>query len=217
MFMVFDIHRRLTNKHGEIDEAVAGEFEAELMERFAESPEASPIVERTGAVGWAGSVLEYGRIYEGVTVTTMGKWELSSVLLDVFPRKVSCEPSSAPGIVEELRAFWSFVRREFGLPNADECLAILDEEISRTMERELADPRNFGMAKSFVMGGMAAGFDMTTEEGIGAFMCTYNASQPAAARGPASAPGRLHPPTQAEKNKKKAQRKSQRQSRRKGR
>lgn len=215
--MTFDIHRPLTNQHGEIDEAIAGEFEAELMERFAESPEASPIIERTGEVGGAGSMLEYGRIYEGVTVTTMGKRELSRVLLDVFPRKVSCEPSSAPEIVEELRAFWSFVRREFGLPNADECLTILDDEMRRTMERELANPRNFGMAKSLVMGGMAAGFDMTTEEGMGAFMRAYNAKLPAAALGPAPAPHRPRPPTHAEKNKKKAQRKAQRASRRKGR
>jgi hypothetical protein len=215
--MTFDIHRPLTNKHGELDEDVAGEFEAELLQRFADSPEAKPILERTGDLGWAGSVLEYGRIYEGVTVTTMGKRELSRVLLDVFPRKVSCEPSSAPEIVEELRSFWSFVRREFGLENADECLATLDDEMGRTMEREFANPRNFGMAKSFVMGGLTAGFDMTTEEGMGAFMRAYNASLPAAALGPASAPGRLRPPTQAEKNKKKVQRKAQRASRRKSR
>ncbi len=145
----------------------------------------------------------------------MGKRDLSCVLLEVFPRKVSCEPSSAPEIVEELRAFWSFVRREFGLPNADECLAILDEEMSRILERELANPRNFGMAKSFVMSGMAAGFDMTTEEGMGAFTRVYNAILPAAALGWAPAAGRLRPLTQAEKNRKKAQRKAQRASRRK--
>jgi hypothetical protein len=211
--MTFDIHRSLTNQHGEIDEHVAGEFEAELMKRFAESPEA----ERMDEVGWAGSVLEYGRLYEGVTVTTMGKRELSRVLLDVFPRKVSCEPSSAREIVEELRAFWSFVRRESGLPNADACLAVLDDEMARTMERELANPRNFGMAKSFVMGGMAAGFDMTTEEGTGAFVRAYNASLPAATLGPAPTPHQPHPLTQAEKNKKKAQRRAQRASRQKGR
>lgn len=216
--MTFNIHRPLTNKHGELDDDVAAEFEAELVQRFAESPEAEPILERTGDLGWAGAVLEYGRIYEGITVTTMGRRELACVLLDVFPRKVSCEPLSAPEIVEELRAFWSFVRREFGLPNADECLAVLDDKMARTMERELADPRNFGMAKSFVMRGMAAGFDMATQEGMDAFMRAYNASLTAAAPGHFSAPGRLRrPPTQAEKNKKKAQRKAQRISRRKGR
>jgi hypothetical protein len=211
--VTFDIHRRLTNEHGEIDEVAAEEFEAQLMERFAESPEAKPILERTGAVGWAGSVLEHGRRYEGVTLTTMGKRDLLSILLDVFPRKVSCEPSAAPEIVEEMRAFWLFLHREFGLPNAAECLAVLDDKMARTMERELADPRNFGMAKSLVMRGMAAGFDMTTEEGMGAFMLAYNASLPAAALGPAPSPVQLRLSTQAERNKKKAQRASRRKSR----
>lgn len=215
--MTFNIHRPLTDHHGELDEHVAEEFEADLMQRFADSPEATPILEPTGDLGWGGLVLEYGRIYEGVTVTTMDKRDLSRVLLDVFPRKVSCKPSLAPEIVEELRAFWSFVRRELGLPNADECLAILDEEMSRTMERELANPRNFGMAKSFVMGGMAAGFDMTTGEGMGAFTRLHNASLSAAALGWAPAPGGLRSPMQAEKNRKKAQRKAQRASRRKNR
>ena len=215
--MTFDIHRSLTDEHGEIDEDVAEELEAELMERFAESPEASPIIERTGDVGWAGTVLMYGRTYEGATVTTMGKRELARVLLDVFPRKVSCEPSAAPEIVEELRAFWSFVRRSFGLSNADECLMILDAQMVQTMKRELADPRNFGMAKSLMMGGTAAGFDMTTEEGTGAFMRAHNAGLPGAALGPSHDIGRMRPMTQAEKNKRKAQRKAQRASRRKSR
>jgi hypothetical protein len=64
---------------------------------------------------------------------------------------------------------------------------------------------------------MAAGFDMTTEEGMGAFMRAYNANLPAAPLGPAPVPHRPRPPTQAEKNKKKAQRKAQRASRRKSR
>ena len=215
--MELDIHRSLTNKHGEIDEAAAEELEDELMERFADSPEAKPIIERTGDVGWAGHVLQYGRSYEGVTVTTMGQRELSRVLLDVFPRKVACEPSSASEIVEELRAFWSFLRREFGLRNADECLAVLDEKMASTLERELANPRNFGMAKSLVMGGMAVGFDMTKEEGIGAFMNAYNANLQTIRVGPAPAPRPLRPLTQSEKNKKKAQRRAQRESRRKSR
>lgn len=215
--MVFDIHRTLTNTYGEIDEAAAEEFEAELMERFADSPEAKPIIERTGDVGWLDLVLQFGRSYEGVTITTMGKTDLSHILLGVFPRKVSCEPSSAPEIVEELRAFWSFVRREFGLRNADECLAMLDDEMARVMERKLADPSNFGMAKSVVMGGMAAGFDMTSHEGMDAFMRVYNANLLTTGVRPALAPRPPRPPAQAEKNKKKAQRKAQRASRRKSR
>ncbi|WP_437991254.1 hypothetical protein [Sorangium sp. So ce145] len=40
--MTFDIHRPLTNKQGELDEDVAGEFEALLMQRLADSPEKGP-------------------------------------------------------------------------------------------------------------------------------------------------------------------------------
>jgi hypothetical protein len=215
--MTLDIHRTLTDEHGEIDDEAAGELEDELMERFAASPEAQPIIERTGDVGWAGFVLTYGRDYEAVTVTTMRKGHLSRVLLDVFPRKVSCKPSAAPKIVEELRAFWLFLRREFSLANADECLAVLDDAMVRAMERQLANPRNFGMAKSFVMSGTAAGFDMRSAEGIAAFMHAHNASLPRASAGPALSPPRPRQLTQAEKNRKKAARKAERAGRRKGR
>ncbi len=37
------------------------------------------------------------------------------------------------------------------------------------------DPSNFGMAKSFFTMGRAAGYDMTTQEGMNAFMLAYNA------------------------------------------
>jgi hypothetical protein len=215
--MTFDIQRSLTNKHGEIDEEAVMKFEAEIMERFAASPEAGPIIERAGSVGWASSVMEYGRSYEGVTVTTMTRRTLKIVLLDVFPRKVSCEPSAALEIVEELRAFFSFVRRAFGLTNADECLALLDGDMVKTMRRELANPENFGMAKSFVMAGMKAGFDMTRQEDMDAFMLAYNARLLAVGAGPALPPLRPRPPAQAAKNKKKVQRRAQRASRRKSR
>lgn len=42
--MNLDLHRNLTDEHGEIDEEAAAELEAELMERFAQSPEARPLV-----------------------------------------------------------------------------------------------------------------------------------------------------------------------------
>ena len=36
------------------------------------------------------------------------------------------------------------------------------------------DPSNFGMAKSFFAMGQAAGYDMTTQAGMNAFMLAYN-------------------------------------------
>ena len=37
------------------------------------------------------------------------------------------------------------------------------------------DPARGGLAKSFLMGGMAAGFDMTSQEGMNQFKDFYNA------------------------------------------
>lgn len=39
----------------------------------------------------------------------------------------------------------------------------------------MQNPANFGLAKAFLAQGLAHGFDMTTPEGIQAWMETYNA------------------------------------------
>src|SRR5256885_8402615 len=39
-------------------------------------------------------------------------------VFELFPRKVSTGPESADHIIAELRAFWEFVRREYGLQSA---------------------------------------------------------------------------------------------------
>ena len=52
---------------------------------------------------------------------------------------------------------------------------MLDDKAERKLQKELADPANYGMAKSLVMMGKERGFDMTTEEGLNEWMLTYNA------------------------------------------
>jgi hypothetical protein len=49
-------------------------------------------------------------------------------------------------------------------------------EIEPDFKEIMNDPARFGMAKSFFMMGQAAGFDMTKEEEMNAFMHLYNAS-----------------------------------------
>jgi hypothetical protein len=120
--------------------------------------------------------------------------DVRTVLFDLFPRKVSAEPGAAQEIVGELRAFWHFLDRAFALPNAAACARVLDGKAARTLEQEMANPANFGMAKALVMQGAARGFDMTTEEGLNAWMTTYNAevmAQREAGRAPPPLGGEL--------------------------
>ena len=66
------------------------------------------------------------------------------------------------------------MKREYGLRQADAILHLLDR-LAPDFSRQMNDPSNFGMAKSFFMMGQQAGFDMTSQEGLDAFMAEYNA------------------------------------------
>ena len=55
-------------------------------------------------------------------------------------------------------------------------LARLTPQAARRLERELQEPTNFGMAKSFVLMGQEAGFDMESPEGMRAWVEAYNAT-----------------------------------------
>jgi hypothetical protein len=61
------------------------------------------------------------------------------------------------------------------LPSANSILRFL-HEVEPDFKEIMNDPARFGMAKSFFTMGQAAGFDMTKEEEINAFMHLYNAS-----------------------------------------
>jgi hypothetical protein len=64
----------------------------------------------------------------------------------------------------------------YQLPQARQMLARLTPQAARRLERELQEPANFGMAKSFVLMGQEAGFDMESPEGMQAWVEAYNAT-----------------------------------------
>jgi hypothetical protein len=178
---MFDIHQPL-DEDGDYDEQAVEEYIEGLVEEFAASPEAKPVVEQYGNLGWAGSMMDYAIGHIGVTPPKMFGSDFEEVLFELIPRKVSTGPDSAAAIVAELRAFWTFLQRAYNLRNAASILKILKEGAVERLERELSNPANYGMAKSFFMKGQELGFDMTTQEGLDAFMLFYN-SQLAGARG----------------------------------
>jgi len=73
-----------------------------------------------------------------------------------------------------LIAFWQFLKREYGLANADDAIAYLQKLDPDHFIAEMNNPANFGMARSVLQGGLQSGFDMTTQEGLDAYMGHYN-------------------------------------------
>lgn len=173
--MAFNIHQKVFNRDGELQEKLAAQYRKDLFKLFIESPEGQALIDEGIEPGWADMMMDYGMNYLALTPPQMSPADLREVLFDLFPRKVSAEADEAPNVIRELQAFWTFLQREFQLENAAACLKILDDKAARRLREEMSDPANFGMAKSFVMMGKARGFDMTTEEGINEWMTTYNA------------------------------------------
>lgn len=172
---MFDIRQTICDEYGENDEELVAEYQDGLMQEFAASHESKAIIEKYGNVGWTNALMDYGIGHLGTSPADMTLRDFNEVVFDLIPRKVSVEPEVASQIIDELKAFWSFVQRQYQLPNAGKILESLDGGAAEKLRRKLANPENFGMAKSIVMQGMQAGFDMTTQEGNEAFMAAYNA------------------------------------------
>jgi hypothetical protein len=171
---MFDVHQSITDKYGEHDEDRIEGYIDGLLDEFAASPEGKQLLDAGEDVHDAGMMMEYGINYIGVTPTKMSLRDFNEVVFELIPKKVSTEPENGPRIITVLRAFWSFLKRQYALPNAMRILASLDDKAGQRLQETLANPANWGMAKSFVMQGMAADYDMTTQEGTDAFMLEYN-------------------------------------------
>ena len=174
--MSFHINEPVFDSQGSYLDEKAVRYEKALMEQFAASPEGQAIIGTGTELGWAGAMIHYAITYPGVTPPTMTPSDLEEVIFDLFPRKVLSERGDGAEIIQELRAFWRFLQRVYQLPQARQMLARLTPQAARRLERELQEPANFGMAKSFVLMGQEAGFDMESPEGMQAWVAAYNAT-----------------------------------------
>jgi len=172
----FDIHQRVVNEYGEVLEKAASKYQEQLLELFAESPEGQALLAEGVRPGhWTSIVIDFGLQYLELTPAQMSPADLRELLFEIIPTKLTTVPEAAPQIIHESQALWNFMQREFHLQQATACLKLLDDKAVHRLQKELSNPANFGMAKSFMMMGLEQGFDMTTEEGVNKWMETYNA------------------------------------------
>jgi hypothetical protein len=160
-----EIDDELLDDNGDLDDGRVNAYRKAILGRFAASPEARAEPQAR----WGELLVDYTASYFGKTVMSLSAPELRELVFEVIPYKVSIEPKAAPGIVAGLRAFLAFLEREYPGSRADRCSAALESNAAQRLARLLADPSNYSPAKAFVMGGRAAGFDMTTQAGCDAW------------------------------------------------
>jgi hypothetical protein len=156
----------LARQDDEVDPEAREPLEEELVRRFAASPEAKDLDE----IQACRFVMDFAADYFGATIATLGASELREIIFGIIPRKVSIDAAEARWIIEENAAFYRFLKREYGLKQADPCLRVLAGDAVKNLEAALSDSSHFGMAKSLFMAGREAGFDMESREGIEAWM-----------------------------------------------
>jgi hypothetical protein len=119
-------------------------------------------------------MLHYGYFNVGVTPPDMQLRDAREIMEDLLPRKVSLtEPKDANNAIPELRAFWQFLQRVYDLPRCPQILAYL-QELEPTYYDIMNDESRFGMAKSFVMAGLNAGYDMSNPAELRKFQEEWN-------------------------------------------
>lgn len=154
---------------GELDyEMFEAHFDA-LMSRFEAAPEASeeklPIAEM---------LVEHTAMAFGATIVGLSPPEVEQLLFAILPNQVAIDADAAPLIIETMRGLLTFAERELGSITAAAGQAVLGPDAVTRLARELADERNFGVAKSLLVQGAREGYDMTSEAGIAAFVAAMD-------------------------------------------
>lgn len=157
----FDFNEDLYDEEeGLIDGERAHEWAEALYEWFEESPEAEEFrkAHPNEYLGWPRSFFEYIHHYESMTIHEARAENVEYALMSHFPRKVLDPELNAEATIDEFRALFAFLGREYGLEHADEIGEYLETEgLAEEFEAAMNNSSAFGMAKSFFSGGGFSG------------------------------------------------------------
>ncbi len=131
--MPFDIHDRLVDHEGYVDEDAVERYQHELLRLFRASPEARALWQEGIRLEWAELMLEFALHDLGPTLPRMDDDDLLTILLAYFPGKTFMGVEDIGGVLVELRAFWEFVKRDYRLRNARACLRVLNRRTAQRM------------------------------------------------------------------------------------
>jgi hypothetical protein len=167
------------NDHGadseEEDYEAAHRRACELAAEFAKSPAVAdqPADAQDDYESVAIFLLQYAWDYAGAKPEDLDESALREVLLDVFPRKVSGSKQFFERTVPATQAFLDWLQAKGILGD----IAGLKQTIGTWHDEIVAkgnDPRNWGMAKRFVLSAQEHGVDLSDKEAMNRFIGEYN-------------------------------------------
>lgn len=172
--MAFDIRLLDTLSYDEA-EPLLGDYINGLLKQFVASEIGQAYVETHTEGGyWIGTFIEMSYLYGEMTLPKMTKAKVQEVMEYLLPRKLTLmDPSETNDAIPELVAFWTFLKQTYKLRSAGAIAKYLTS-IEDQFQGWMFDSSRGGLAKNFMMQGMQAGHDMTTQEGMAAFQAEFN-------------------------------------------
>ena len=172
--MTFPI-RQLDNLDYDEVEPLLEDYISGVIQSFVDSETGQEYIKTHPEGGsWIGTFIEMAYIYGGYTLSKMTKGNVQEVMEYILPRKLTLlNPSDTDDAIDELVAFWAYLHKVYKLRSANAIIKYL-HSIKDQFPQWMFDPQRGGMAKSFIMQGMEAGYDMTTQEDLQAFQAEYN-------------------------------------------
>jgi hypothetical protein len=154
----------------------------DLVEAFLESPEAAEATDSDELRSWVGTLIGLGVEYGFGSPATWNEQAIEEIVCELMPKKITLESANdARPAIPAFRLFFRWASQVAFLPHAAMIDAVLKES-EPDFPSMMMDQRRFGMAKSFMTEGTAAGFDMSTEEGLQAFQLYWNGQRALAPR-----------------------------------
>ncbi|ANV88961.1 hypothetical protein [Picosynechococcus sp. PCC 7117] len=166
---------QLDNLDYDAAESILEEYIIEAIQNFVNSETGQEYLDNHPIGGfWTGTFIEMAYIYGGYTLSKMTKGNAQEIMEYILPRKLTLfDPSDTDDAIDELIAFWTYLHKAYKLRSAKAIIKYL-HSIKDQFPRWMFDPERGGMAKNFMIQGMEAGYDMTTQQGLQAFQAEYN-------------------------------------------
>ncbi|NEQ51647.1 MAG: hypothetical protein F6K11_16160, partial [Leptolyngbya sp. SIO3F4] len=174
--MVFNI-RQLDKLSYDDVEPLLEDYIHNAIEEFVDSEVGQEHIKTHPEGGnWIGTFIEFAYLYGEYTLPKLTKSAVKELMEYTLPRKLTLlEPSDTDDAIDELVAFWTFLKQDYKLRSAGAISKYL-LSIKEQFPKWMFDPARGGISKNFVLQGMQAGYDMTTQEGASEFQAEYNRS-----------------------------------------
>ncbi len=117
--------------------------------------------------------VNYMSDYEGAGMSDWDSQNVTSVCLEWIPKKVTAEIEFFEHFSDVLTQFFKFLEKGNDIKNAKKIQKTI-AEIKDDIPAMARDPRNWGIAKSMMMGAKQSGYDINNKEDLNHYLLDYN-------------------------------------------